>query len=92
MEVVQENYWKNKVVDKDKKYIISIINMQEVLFDYQPSMIWLDEFDTNIPYINGYYADGFFSGSFTNQSLLTFDLNSLDQLESIFKDGMYIYA
>jgi hypothetical protein len=91
MEIKEKEYWKNRLKGDIKKYFLTVENFRETLWDYQPSMIWLDEFSEEIPYINGHYSDGFFHGSYTKQSLLTFDLNSLSQLESVFKEGMYIY-
>ena len=88
----EREYWNNKKLGTTKKYILTINNFREVLWDYQPSMIWLDDFNKEIPYINGHYSDGFFNGSFTKQSLLTFSLDSLSELESIFKEGMYIFV
>lgn len=88
----EEEYWNNRKVGKNKRYILSINHLRETLWDYQPSTIWLDEFSKEIPYINGHYADGKFEGSYTKQSLLTFDLNSLKELESVFKEGMYVYV
>ena len=88
----EREYWNNKKLGTTKKYILTINNFREVLWDYQPSMIWLDEFSKETPYINGHYSDGFFIGSFTKQSLLTFNLNSLSELEFVFKDEMYIYV
>jgi hypothetical protein len=91
MEVTEKDYYKNKRIGEYKLYIKSIYHFREILFNYQPSMIWYDCFSKDIPYINGYYYDNFFHGSYSNQSFLTFDLNSLNQLENIFKEDMYIY-
>lgn len=92
MKTTEKEYWNNKKIGKSKIHILSIGHFREVLWDYQPSMIWLDAFNEDIPYINGTYADGMFNGTYTKQSMLSFDLNSLSQLESVFKDDMYIYV
>jgi hypothetical protein len=85
-------YWKESRKGSTKKYIQSIGNFREILWDYQPSQIYWDVFDEDVPYINGHYKDGYFSGSYTNQSGLNFNLNSMSQLENVFKEGMYIYV
>lgn len=91
MKETELEYWKN-LRGGDRKYILSIGNFREVLWDYQPSTIWLDDFSKDVPYINGHYKDGFFNGSYTKQSLLTFSLDSLNELESVFKEDMYIFV
>lgn len=91
MKETEKEYWESKKVGQKKKYLLTINNFREVLWDNQPSMIWMDEFSEDIPYISGHYADGKFNGSYTKQNLLTFDLNSLSELELVFKEGMYIY-
>lgn len=92
MKQTEVEYWQSKKIGSNKKYILNVNNFREVLYDYQPSTIWFDEFSEEIPYISGHYADSKFNGCYTKQTLLTFDLDSLSQLESIFKNEMYIFV
>lgn len=88
----EKEYYQSKIKNKVKIPILTIQHFRQILYDYQPSTIWLDTFSEDIPYLTGHYADSKFIGSYTKQSLLTFDLNSLSELESVFKDGMYVYV
>ena len=89
---IEKNYYELSKFGKTKKYIVSLQNFREILYDYQPSQIWLDEFSEDYPYVEGKYANKMFHGSYVKQSLLTFSLDSLSELESVFKHGMYIYT
>lgn len=91
METEKEYYEKYKT-GKTKKYLLGVGNFREVLYDYQPSQIWLDELSEDYPYIEGNYRDKKFSGAYVKQCVLTFHLDSLSELESIYKEGMYIYV
>ena len=88
----EKDYYELAKQGKTKKYILSIQNFRDTLYDYQPGQIWLDDFSEDYPYIEGKYADRMFYGAYVHQSLLTFSLDSLSELESVFKEGMYIYV
>lgn len=88
----EKDYYLLSRKGKTKKHIITIENFRETLYDYQPTQIWLDDFSEDYPYIEGKYGDKMFFGSYVKQCLLTFSLDSLSELESIFKEGMFIYV
>ena len=87
----EKEYYQDKTKGKQKRYVLDIQDFRYDLYDYQPSMIWLDEFSEDYPYIEGSYRDRSFSGAYVKQCGLTFNLDSLSELESIFKEGMYFY-
>jgi hypothetical protein len=89
---IEKNYYELAKQGKTKKYFTNLQNFREALYDYQPSQIWLDGFSKDYPYVEGSYRDKKFSGAYVKQCGLTFHLDSLSELESIFKEGMYIYV
>jgi hypothetical protein len=90
MQTEKEYYEKYKT--GKTKYRFSLQQFREVLYDYQPSQIWLAGFSKDYPYIEGNYRDKKFSGAYVKQCGLTFHLDSLKELESVFIEGMYIYV
>lgn len=91
MEQTVEEYYKSRIKGKTKKHLMTVEHFRNSLYDYQPSMIWLDEFSKDYPYIEGNYRDRMFSGVYVKQCGLTFSLDSLSELESVFKEGIYFY-
>lgn len=73
-----------------KRYIKNIQDFRDIIREYFPGEIWLDEFSEEIPYIVGSYKDKRFNGAYNRQCGLCFEIDSLSQMESVFKEGMYI--
>ena len=88
----EKEYYERYKKGKRKSYLMNIEHFRKSLYDYQPSQIWLDKFSEDYPYIEGNYRDRRFSGSYVKQCCLVFDLDSLNELELVYKEGMYIYV
>jgi len=88
----EQEYYAVYKTGKKKKVLESLGEFRDALRDYMPSKIWWDDFDKDLPYIEGNYADGMFSGAFVKQAFLTFELHNLKQLQNVFRKGMYIYV
>lgn len=88
----EKQYYEKYKTGKIKTYIHNVHDFKVALKEYLPSQIRLDTFSEDYPYIEGSYRDRSFSGAYVKQCGLTFRLDSLSDLEGVFKFGMFVYV